>query len=88
MDMKPKALRYAETLAAVEAAMVEALPDVVAGLIARARDGDTKAALYLIDRVLGKTVGAKAAPADDRSPPYTEDDFETDRLVHESEQGM
>jgi hypothetical protein len=54
---------------AVEAAMVDALPDIVAGLIARARYGDTKAALYLIDRVLGKTVGAKAAPADDRTPP-------------------
>src|SRR5689334_8833848 len=88
MATLPKTLRYGETLAAVEDQIVEALPDIIGGLINRAKDGDTRAALYLVDRVLGKTVGAKIAPADDRTPPYSEEDFETDRAVHESEQGM
>ncbi|MCA1686966.1 MAG: hypothetical protein LC745_13545, partial [Planctomycetia bacterium] len=58
------------------------------GLIAQAKGGDTKAALYLIDRVLGKTVGAKSAPADDRQPPYSQEDYDTDRAEHESTRSM
>lgn len=86
MDTHPRALRYADTLADLERQIVDALPEIMDGLIARAKEGDTKAALYLVDRVLGKTVGAKSAPADDRRPPYTQDDFETDRAEHESDQ--
>jgi hypothetical protein len=78
MDPKPKSLRYASTLASVENAIVEALPDIVDGLIDRAREGDTKAAVYLIDRILGRTTGVKSAPADDRELPYDEDDFAAD----------
>ena len=88
MDTQPKALRYSGELAAVERRIVDALPEIIDGLIARAKEGDTKAALYLVDRVLGKTIGAKAAPADDREPPYSEEDFETDRKEHESKQDM
>lgn len=88
METHPKALRYAGELVAVERRIVDALPGIIDGLIARAKEGDTKAAIYLVDRVLGKTVGAKTAPADDREPPYSEEDFETDRMEHESERDM
>lgn len=88
MDTQPKALRYLAELAAVERRIVDALPEIIDGLIARAKEGDTKAALYLVDRVLGKTVGAKAAPADDRQPPYSEEDFEIDRQSNESDRDM
>jgi hypothetical protein len=75
----PKALHYAAALSRVEGAIVEALPEIVNGLIEQARQGDTKAAAYLIDRILGRTVGARLAPADDRSLPYSEDEFRADR---------
>jgi hypothetical protein len=88
MDMQPKALRYTGDLAAVERRIVDALPEIIDGLIARAKEGDTKAALYLVDRVLGKTVGAKIAPADDRKPPYSEEDYEIDRQSNESDRDM
>lgn len=88
MDTHPKALRYASALAAVERQIVDALPEIMGGLIARTKEGDAKAAVYLIDRVLGKTVGAKSAPADDRHPPYTEEDYKTDRAEHESDRDM
>jgi hypothetical protein len=47
MTPRPKTLLYRDALVAVEQRIVEALPEVVDGLIARAREGDTKAAVYL-----------------------------------------
>jgi hypothetical protein len=72
MSLKPRTLKYAEALQAVEQRIVDALPEIIDGLIGRAKDGDTKAALYLCDRISGRTTGAKVAPAGDREPPYTE----------------
>ena len=79
MSEKPRTLRYAEALQAVEQRVVDALPDIVGGLIGRAKDGDVKAAIYLCDRILGRSPGAKVAPADDREPPYSEAAFELDQ---------
>jgi hypothetical protein len=59
MSAKPRTLRYAEALQAVEQRVVDALPDIIDGLIGRAKDGDTKAAIYLCDRIFGRTPGAK-----------------------------
>ena len=75
MSPKPRTLKYADALEAVEQRVVNALPEIIDGLIARATDGDTKAAAYLCDRILGRAAGAKVAPADDRDPPYSEDAY-------------
>jgi hypothetical protein len=83
MSNRPKVLRYREALDSAEQRIVDALPEIIDGLIARAKEGDTKAAVYLCDRILGKTAGAKTAPADDRLAPYTEEDFEEDEQERE-----
>ena len=61
------------------ALLFDALPDIIDGLIARAREGDTKAAVYLCDRILGRVAGSAMPPADDRREPYTEDAFRLDQ---------
>ena len=88
MSPKPRILKYAEALEAIEQRVVEALPEIIEGLIGRAKDGDTKAAVYLCDRILGRTAGAKVAPADDREPPYTEVAFELDEQEREEDHDM
>jgi hypothetical protein len=85
MSSKPRTLKYAEALQATEQRVVDALPEIVDRLIKRALDGDIKAAIYLCDRIMGKTTGAKVAPADDREPPYTEAAFELDQEEHEED---
>lgn len=57
-----------EALATVERRIVEALPEIVEGLVGRARQGDVRAAAYLIDRILGKTTAMKAPPAERDGP--------------------
>jgi hypothetical protein len=85
MSAKPRTLRYAEALQAVEQRVADALPDIIDGLIKRATDGDVKAAIYLCDRILGRSPGAKVAPADDREPPYSEAAFELDQEEKEED---
>jgi hypothetical protein len=88
MSPKPKTLKYAEALERAEQRIVDALPEIIDGLISRAKDGDTKAAVYLCDRILGRTAGAKVAPADDREASYTEAAFELDQQERESDNGL
>jgi hypothetical protein len=65
----PKALRYAHEVAAQEAKLVAALPQMLDLILAAARAGDTSAARYVVDRVLGR-VQTQAAPiAEDYSLP-------------------
>ena len=45
MNPKPRTLKYAEALQAVEQRIVDALPEIIDGLIGRAKEGDVKAAL-------------------------------------------
>ena len=78
MSPKPRTLKYAETLQAVEQRLVDALPEIIDALIGRAKAGDVKAAVYLADRILGRSAGARVAPADDRERPYDEAAFELD----------
>lgn len=82
---KPRTLKYADTLQAVEERVVAALPEIIDALIARAKAGDLKAATYLADRILGRTAGAKIAPADDREPPYDDDAFELEKSEREED---
>ena len=88
MSLKPRTLRYADTLQAVEQRVVDALPEIIDALIGRAKAGDLKAAVYLADRILGRTAGAKIAPADDREPPYDEAAFELDQQDREEDHDM
>jgi hypothetical protein len=83
MENRPKTLRYREALDAAEQRIVDALPEIIDGLIAGAKAGDLKAAAYLLDRIMGKTAGAKTAPAEDRQAPYSEEDFEEDERERE-----
>jgi hypothetical protein len=85
MIPKPRTLRYVETLQAVEQRVVDALPEIIDALIARAKAGDLKAAIYLADRILGRTAGAKIAPAEDREPPYDDAAFELDQQEREED---
>jgi hypothetical protein len=88
MSLKPRTLKYAEALQAAEQRIVEALPEIIDALIGRAKAGDLKAATYLADRILGRTAGAKIAPADDREPPYDEVAFELDQQEREEDDDL
>jgi hypothetical protein len=88
MDTKPKALLYRDALAAVEQRIVDALPEIIDGLIARAKEGDAKVAMYLCDRILGRAARSASVPADDRRAPYTEDDFRLDEEEREADDAM
>jgi hypothetical protein len=83
MNEKPKTLLYRDTLATIEQRIVDALPEIIDGLVARAKGGDAKAAVYLCDRILGRVAGAAIAPANDQRFPYTEDDFRLDQQDRE-----
>jgi hypothetical protein len=85
MIEKPRTLQYAEAIQAAEQRVVDALPAIIDGLIRQAKVGDVKAAIYLCDRILGRSPGAKVAPADDREPPYTEAAFELDQEEKEED---
>ena len=85
MSPKPRTLRYAETLRAVEQRVVDALPEIIDALIGRAKAGDLKAATYLADRILGRPAGARVAPADDRERPYDQAAFEIDQQEREED---
>jgi hypothetical protein len=88
MIPKPRTLKYADALQAVEQRIVDALPEIIDGLIGRAKDGDVKAAAYLCDRILGRIAGAKVAPADDREAPYTYAAFELDQQERERDNDL
>jgi hypothetical protein len=75
MRNMPKAHLYCDIIESVEQRIVDALPDIIDGLIDRARLGDVKVAPYLCDRILGRAAVMAYAPGNDNSKPYTEDDF-------------
>jgi hypothetical protein len=85
MTPRPRTLKYAETLQAVDGRVVEALPEIIDALLGRAKAGDLTAAIYLADRILGRTAGAKVAPADDRERPYDDAAFELDEREREED---
>jgi hypothetical protein len=88
MKSKPKALLFRNALATAEQRIVDALPEIIDGLIARARDGDLKAAVYLCDRIMGRVAGSSVSPANDRRAPYTEEAFQLDQQEQEDDDRM
>ena len=85
MSPKPRTLKYAEALEAVEQRIVDALPEIIDALIGRAKDGDLKAAVYLCDRILGRTAGARSHRPTTANAPYTEAAFELDQQEREED---
>jgi len=85
---KPKALTYALQSAEAEQRIADALPALVDSLIGYAKGGDTGAAKYLIDRILGRVATIEAPPAEDTRVPYTEEDAEAAQAQHESRRSL
>jgi hypothetical protein len=73
---KPKALAFADTAALVEQKIAAALPDIIAALIAQAKNGDLGAARYLCDRILGRVATVETPPVLDTAAPPDEADWE------------
>jgi hypothetical protein len=88
MSTQPRTLKYAEALQAAEQRIVNCLPEIIDGLIFRAKQGNLKAAAYLCDRIMGRTAGAKVAPAEDREAPYTQEAFELDEQEREEDNAL
>jgi len=51
---KPLIIQHPEKTDALEQRILDALPGVIDKLIAMAKDGDVRAARYLVDRILGR----------------------------------
>jgi hypothetical protein len=66
---KPKALRYAQELAAAEKKIVAAAPAIIDALVRAAENGDASAARYLLDRVWGRVKEQSTVLAEDRAAP-------------------
>ena len=60
---KPRALTHAAHISAIEQTIVDALPPIIDKVIQMAKDGDLKAARYLIDRVLGRVARQPSPPS-------------------------
>lgn len=77
----PKALAYRDAVLRSEAIIAAALPTLTRKLIHRAIEGnDSRAAIYLIDRVCGRPATVIAVPSEDtRKPPRTRE--EADLLI-------
>jgi hypothetical protein len=73
---KPKALVYASEIATAEGKIVSAMPSLIDSLISAAQAGDTSAARYLLDRVLGRVKEQAAPLSEDTSLPLTDEDAE------------
>jgi len=81
-DDRPKALRYAERVKALEEMILDALPEIIGKLITMAKDGDIAASRYLTDRIFGRIARVPTAPASDTSLPYKSSDWTLDQLKH------
>ena len=79
---KPKALKYAGVAEQVEQTIVGAIPEIIAKLIAMAKEGDVAAARYVVDRILGRVAVLDAAPVQDTSLPYCEADLDRAEYNH------
>jgi len=82
VDDRPKALRYAARVNAIEEMILDALPDIIGKVIEMAKDGNMAASRYLTDRIFGRIARVPAAPAGDKSLPYKTSDWTLDQLKH------
>lgn len=80
-DDRPKALRYAERINAMEEMILDGLPEVIAKLMSMAKDGNIPAARYLIDRMAGRPSRLPLPPSIDTSLPYKREDWTSDLII-------
>ncbi len=80
---KPKTFLYRSALADIEQRNCRRPSQIIDGLIARAKEGDTKSAVYLCDRIMGRTAGLASPPAEDRREPFTEEDYQLEQADRE-----
>jgi len=84
-DDRPKALRYAEKINAMEEMILDGLPDVIAKLMSMAKEGNIPAARYLIDRIAGRPSRLPLPPSIDSSLPYKSEDWISDKIIRKEQ---
>jgi len=80
-DDRPKALRYADRINAMEEKILDGLPEIIDKLMSMAKEGNVPAARYLIDRMAGRPSRLPAPPSMDSALPYTSNDWISDKIV-------
>jgi len=80
LDLRPKALRYAEHAVMIEQMIMDVLPDVIKKLGEMAKEGNIAAARYLVDRIHGRPARLTSAATGDTTLPYTREDWTADLL--------
>jgi len=84
-DNRPKALRYADRINALEEKILDGLPEIIDKLMSMAKEGHVPAARYLIDRMAGRPSRLPAPPSIDSAPPYTANDWTSDQIVRKEQ---
>ena len=84
-DDRPKALRYAERINALEEMILDGLPEVIGKLMSMAKDGNIPAARYLIDRMAGRPSRLPLPPSIDKSLPYKSEDWTSDLIIRKEQ---
>ena len=80
-DDRPKALRYADRINAMEEKILDGLPEIIDKLMSMAKEGNVPAARYLIDRMAGRPSRLPAPPSGDNALPYTTKDWTSDQII-------
>jgi len=84
-DDRPKALRYAERINAMEEMILDGIPEIIGKLMSMAKEGNVPAARYLIDRMAGRPSRLPAPPSMDRQLPYTSVDCTSDQIIRKQQ---
>jgi len=84
-DDRPRALRYADRIQAMEEKILDGLPEIIDKLMSMAKEGNVPAARYLIDRMAGRPSRLPAPPSQDVTLPYTTDDWISDKIVRKEQ---
>jgi len=84
-DDRPRALRYADRINAMEEMILDGIPEIISKLMSMAKEGNVPAARYLIDRMAGRPSRLPAAPSMDRALPYTSKDWTSDQIIRKEQ---
>jgi len=84
-DDRPKVLRYADRITAMEEMILDVIPEIIGKLMSMAKEGNVPAARYLVDRLAGRPSRLPASPSMDRALPYTSDDWISDKIIRKEQ---
>jgi len=84
-DERPRALRYADRINAMEEKILDGLPEIIDKLMSMAKEGNVPAARYLIDRMAGRPSRLPAPPSKDNALTYTTMDWASDQIIHKEQ---